>query len=154
MALAASMVLAAGIGLLWLRSEPFPEHARMAIEHVMHEPESFVTTRNADPDFFRQVMQEFGAEMNTPPGQVRYIKLCPVPSGVGWHIVFETEHGLATLLLIPGESMGRRAEQISIGGWSALARPAGQGTYALVTNSPEALAAVDQIVKRMVRWKT
>jgi hypothetical protein len=126
----------------------------MAIEHVMHEPESFVTTRNADPDFFRQVMREFGAEMQVPPGKVRYVKLCPVPNGVGWHIVFETEHGLATLLLIPGENMGRSAEQISIGGWSALARPAGQGVYALVTNSPEALAAIDQIVKRNVRWKT
>lgn len=154
MALAATVVLTVGIGFFWLRDAESSEHARMAIEHVMHEPESFVTTKNADPDFFRQVMREFGGEIDVPLGHMRYIKLCPVNNGVGWHIVFETEHGLATLLLVPGESMGRRTEQASIGGWTALARPGGHGFYALITNSPQALAAVDQMVKRRVRWKT
>lgn len=154
MALAATVVLAAGIGLVWWKDAASPEHAMMAIEHVMHEPESFVTTKNANPDFFRQIMHEFGGELDAPLGRIRYIKLCPINGGAGWHIVFETEHGLATLLLVPGDRMGRRTEQASIGGWTALARGGGKGFYALITNSAETLAALDQMVKQHVRWKT
>lgn len=153
-ALAATVLVAAGIGLLWLRDVPTEEHARMAIEHVMHEPESFTTTKNADPSFFRQVMQEFGGEVREPIGRVRYIKLCPVPEGTGWHIVFETESGLATLLLIPNQRPRHASESATIGGWNAVALPGGRGFYAIITDSPERTMAFSKRLSQSVRWKT
>ena len=154
-ALAASVVLTVGIGFTWWKDYSSPDYARLAIEHVMHEPESFTTTRSADPELFRTVMHNFGGEMQASIGRVRYMKLCPVPEGTGWHIVFETEQGgLATLILIPGKRMPEQSAQATVGGWTALARPGGQGFYAIITDSAQSLGAVDEMVRQRVRWRT
>ena len=108
-----------------------------------NEPASFTTTRLADPQLFRTVMHNFGGELQGSLGRVRYMKLCPVPEGTGWHIVFETEDGqLATLILIPAKRMKSDAEQARVGGWNAVARPGGQGFYAVITDSPDSLGRV------------
>jgi hypothetical protein len=155
LAMAASVVLTIGISYTWWRDYASPDYARLAIEHVMHEPESFTTTRSADPELFRRVVQNFGGEMEGQLGKVRYMKLCPVPEGTGWHIVFETaQGGLATLILIPGKRMPSQPALATVGGWTALARPGGQGFYAIITDSPQSLGAVDEMVRQRVRWRS
>lgn len=152
--LAASLLLTFAFGFLQWKDAGSQEYARLAIEHVMHEPESFTTVRSADPELFRRVMHTFGGEMQASLGKVRYMKLCPVPEGTGWHIVFETEDGkLATLILIPAKRMKADSEQAQVGGWNAVARPGGQGFYAVITDSPDNLAKVDELVRQKVRWR-
>ena len=120
----------------------------------MHEPESFTSTRLADPELLRRVMHTFGSEMQASLGRVRYMQLCPVPEGTGWHIVFETEQGqLATLILIPAKRMKTDSEQAQVGGWNAVARPGGQGFYAVIADSPDNLAKADELVRQRVRWR-
>jgi len=154
-AMAATVVLTFAFGVQQWRDAGSQEYARLAIEHVMHEPESFTTERLADPQLFHTVMQSFGGEMQASLGKVRYMKLCPVPEGVGWHIVFETEWGeLATLILIPAKRMTSQSEQATVGGWTALARPGGQGYYAVITSSPDTLGKVDELVRQRVRWRS
>lgn len=153
--LAASLVLTFAFGLHQWKDAGSQEYARLAIEHVMHEPESFTSTRLADPELLRRVMHTFGGEMQASLGKVRYMKLCPVPEGTGWHIVFEAEDGkLATLILIPAKRMKTDAEQAQVGGWSAVARPGGQGFYAVIADSPDALAKADELVRQRVRWRS
>lgn len=153
-AMAAAVVLTFALGFQQWRDFPSQEYARLAIEHVMHEPESFTSSRLADPQLFRTVMHNFGGELQAPLGKVRFMKLCPVPEGTGWHIVFETEQGeLATLILIPARRMQTQSEQATVGGWTALARPGGQGYYAVITQSPETLSKVDELVRSRVRWR-
>jgi len=152
--LAASVVLTFAFGILQWKDAGSQDYARLAIEHVMHEPESFTSARLADPELFRRVMHTFGGEMQASLGKVRFMKLCPVPEGTGWHIVFETEQGqLATLILIPGKRMQAQSEQATVGGWNALARPGGQGYYAVITDSPDSLGQVDALVRQRVRWR-
>lgn len=152
--LAASVVLTFAFGILQWKDAGSQDFARLAIEHVMHEPESFTTVRSADPELFRRVMHTFGGEMQASLGKVRYMKLCPVPEGTGWHIVFETEDGkLATLILIPAKRMKTDAEQAQVGGWNAVARPGGQGFYAVIADSPDNLAKADELVRQRVRWR-
>lgn len=152
--LAASVVLTFAFGILQWRDAGSQDFARLAIEHVMHEPESFTTVRSADPELFRRVMHTFGGEMQASLGTVRYMKLCPVPEGTGWHIVFEAEDGkLATLILIPARRMKTDAEQAQVGGWNAVARPGGQGFYAVIADSPENLAKADELIRQRVRWR-
>jgi hypothetical protein len=153
LALAAAVVLTLGIGFSWWGGFASGEYAREAIKHVMHEPESFTTARIADQEVFRKVMHEFGADLQAPIGRVRYMKLCPVPGGTGWHIVFETEHGLATLILVPGKSMKVHQAEATLGGWNALAQSGGQGYYAIVTASPDSLEAVSRMLRQRVRWR-
>ena len=154
-AMAAAVLLTLTFGFQQWKEVGSQEYARLAIEHVMHEPESFTTTRLADPQLFRTVMENFGGELNGSLGRVRYMKLCPVPEGTGWHIVFETEQGkLATLILIPAKRMKNDAEQARVGGWNAVARPGGQGFYAVITDSPDSLGKVDEMVRQRVRWRS
>jgi hypothetical protein len=154
-AMAAALLLTFTFGFQQWKDAGSQEYAKLAIQHVMHEPESFTTARLADPQLFRTVMQNFGGELQGSLGKVRYMKLCPVPEGTGWHIVFETERGeLATLILIPAKRMTSEREQATVGGWTALARPGGQGYYAVITSSPDTLDKVDELVRQRVRWRS
>lgn len=154
LALAASVVLSVSVGLQFWREGPRHDYARFAIEHVLHEPEAFTDHRLADPEQFRYVLAQFGAELKAPVGRIRYMKLCPVPEGTGWHIVIETEFGLATLLLIPGQHPRGAQLEAALRGYVAMVVPAGQGYFAVVTDSADSVAAVAGMLKERVRWKT
>jgi len=152
-ALAASVVLAVAVGLSFVR-EPknaADQYARLAIEHVMMEPESLTTVRNADPPALRTIVQDFGGTLKALPGTIRYIRLCPVEDGTGWHIVFETPEGLATLILVPEKPL-RATQSASAGGWNAMARPAGGGYYAIVTASAAATSRFERTVEERIDW--
>lgn len=152
-ALVATILLTVGTGVTYWKTLPSQDYARLAIEHVIDEPESFTTIRNADPALLRRVLHDFGAELTAPLGQVRYLRLCTVPGGMAWHIVFETEHGLATLLLILERDMMSNSGRAAMEGWHAIAQPGGKGCYAIVTGSPESLDAVSRMVSQRIVWK-
>lgn len=151
-ALAASVLLAVALATWQLvPREPSDVYARLAIEHVVMEPESLNTMRNADPEAFRAVVQDFGATLKELPGRIRYVRLCPMDGGFGWHVVFETPEGLATLLLVPGKQ-APRVETASTGAWNALARPVRGGYYAVVTASATATATFDKMIRECILW--
>jgi hypothetical protein len=152
-ALAASVVLAVAIGLATLLyPTPAGEHyAREAIEHVAMEPESFHRVNAGDAQALHDLLRASGARLKAPLGAVRYVKLCPVDTGTGLHIVFETPDGLATLLIVPGQPLAK-LEQASSREWNALARPAGRGHYTVVTRSAQATAQVDRLIRERIDW--
>lgn len=154
MALAATVVLSLGIGFQQWQPRAEIDYARVAIEHVLHEPESLTDHRLADPSQFRFVLANFGGQMHRSVGKVRYMKLCPVPEGTGWHIVLDTEHGPATLLLIPGKGVNAPTGTLQMKGYVARALPGGQGYYAIITESPQALEAISRILAERVSWQT
>ena len=100
------------------------------------------------------MLARFGGELEQPIGTVRYMKLCPVPGGTGWHIVIDTEHGPATLLLIPGRARGEPQFEATMKGWVAAAQAGGKGYYALVTDSPQSLQAIGELLRQRIRWRT
>ena len=152
-AIAAAVVLAIALGFGHLKNPPSDQYARLAIEHVQMEPESFTTVRHADAEAFRSILEDFGGTLKQPLGRIRYIKLCPLDEGTGWHIVFETPGGLATLILVPGKHPGS-TETATVGGWNALARPTRNGYYAVVTASLQMTSRVDSAVRERIEWKS
>lgn len=153
-ALAASVVLTFTLGVGHWLDYLSGEHAREAIRHVMEEPQALTTLRLADQAVFRRVMQEFGAQGGESIGRARFIKVCPVPEGTGWHIVIETEHGLATLILVPAKKVRVRQAEATMGGWKARAQPGGKGYYAIITQSDESLEALTRMFEQRIRWRT
>ena len=154
-ALAATVLLTTGIGLAWLnRPSPEPRYdfAASAIAHVKHEPESFTTIRDADPARFATILAEFGADLRAPIGKVRYVRLCPVPEGTAWHMVFETEDGLVTLMLIPGHQPRGKNLFEEKDGMSALVRTAGQGYYVIVADTRAKVESTDRLLKQRINW--
>ncbi|QID18959.1 DUF3379 domain-containing protein [Nitrogeniibacter mangrovi] len=153
-ALAASVLLSFGIGTVQWQPRTKPDYARFAIEHVMHEPQSFTEHRLTDPSRFRLVLANFGGHLLAPIGKVRYMRLCPVPNGTGWHIVLDTEVGPVTLLLIPGKEISGKAFEAKFAGMTARALPGGQGYYAIVAETPQIVDAVEKLIDARVRWRT
>jgi len=151
-ALAASILIAVALGFsLWDGSKNANEYARLAIEHVVMEPESFAVTRNPDPEAFRTLVQNLGGSVKDLPGKIRYIRLCPFEDGLGWHVVFETPEGLATLFLVPGKKP-RAAQAASVDGWSAVVHPIERGYYAIVTASSDATSRFRQMLRDCIVW--
>ncbi|MCB1909768.1 MAG: DUF3379 family protein [Rhodocyclaceae bacterium] len=152
-AVAATVVFSIGLGLATWLPAGHQHFAQFAIEHVLHEPDALSSRRLADAREFGAVLTRFGGEMLAPVGTVRYMKLCPVPGGTGWHIVLDTEHGTATLLLIPGRGRAAGSVAAQLRSLAATARRAGAGWYAVVTDSARSRDAIDAMLQRRVSWR-
>jgi hypothetical protein len=152
-ALAASVLLALGIGAAVLLQEPASgAQARLAIQHVAAEPESF-SMLQPNPRELDELVRLAGGRLKQPLGAVRYVKLCPVDNGTGWHIVLETPEGLATLFLVAGQKLAA-PQRASSGEWNALAQPTASGYYAVVTPSAQKTAYVERMIRERIEWNT
>ncbi len=152
-ALAAGLVIALAATLHPFRPDAGERYARLAIEHVAMEPESLAAERDNDPGMLEAAVRSFGGTVRAPIGRVRYVRLCPVGEGTGWHIVFETPEGLATLILVPDRRIASAAG-IDAGGLDAMVQPAPRGYYAIVTRSRAASTAADRLIRQRIDWTT
>lgn len=152
-ALAAGLVLAVAAAVHPFRPGASEQYARLAIEHVVMEPESLTTERGNDPAMLQAALRSFGGTLKAPLGRVRYVRLCPVEEGTGWHIVFETPEGLATLILVPDKHVASAAGA-DAGGLDAMVHPAPRGYYAVVTASRGSTVAADRLIRQRIEWKT
>jgi len=149
---AAGVLTALGAGLLvGVSSETENVYARLAIEHVAMEPESLDSTESADPRDFQAALREFGGTVRHLPGKVVYFTRCPVEGETGWHAVFQTGQGLATLIVVPGKRP-KRPETAVTAEWSALAEPIRGGYYVIVTETPAATAAFEEALRSAIVW--
>ncbi|WP_024300861.1 DUF3379 family protein [Methyloversatilis discipulorum] len=151
-ALAASMVLSLGLGVQYWHAAPDREHVALAVEHVMHEPEALMSTRLIEPQRVAQVLESFGAEVKVPLTAVRYVKLCPVPGGTGWHIVFDTPDGPATVLLMPQKDSRVRTLTTQYRGMGVHVEAGGQGVVAVVARDPDRARGAAGLLHQHVSW--
>ena len=152
--------LAAGIAAgifstaVYLNYAPADEYARLAIEHVVHEPESLTTVYNAEPESVQVALRSVGASIKASFGQVRYVRLCPLQDGgTGWHIVFDTPQGLATLIIVPDRPARSRAET-TVSGWNAFIQPIPRGYYAVITPTAERTSLVGELLRERINWSS
>lgn len=150
-ALAAAVLLSLAAGRLERPGAAGGEAARSAIAHVRHEPEALKARQAVAEGELVRVAAAGGARLAGSLGRLRYLRNCPVPGGTGWHVVMDTGHGPATLILVPGVRLAAggsaRDER-----WLARTQPAGSGYYALVAESPAALAEAGRRVRQALRW--
>lgn len=152
-ALAAGLVIALAATVHPSRPGAAERYARLAIQHVAMEPESLTTERDNDPGMLEAAVRSFGGTVKAPIGRVRYIRLCPVDDGTGWHIVFETPDGLATLILVPDKRVASAADA-EAAGLDAMVKPAPRGYYAVVTASRGNTVAADRLIRDSIDWRT
>ena len=153
-ALAASVVAVTVAASVYVNTAPAEQYARLAIEHVVHEPESLTTIYHAEPASVDMALRSIGASRKESFGQVRYVKLCPLEDGgTGWHIVFETPQGLVTLIVVPNKLARARTESTA-NGWHALVQPVSRGYYAVVTSSASGTSSASEFLARHVNWNS
>jgi hypothetical protein len=147
-ALAASVVVAVGIGAyIYVDSAPEVDNrivsasmlgerhpAVAAINYVRdHEPRLLRETPVLDTAVVYQVLAHLGLKI---PASVamRYLGNCPVPGGIGEHVVLETAFGHVTLILVANQPIAPRVI-VADRKLTALAAPVRTGGYILLTDS-------------------
>ena len=134
-AMAATLVLAAGVAFLgreFIAKDPLGGEA---IRHVAEEQQSFSTIHAVDNGFLPAVLAEQGFRAVVALGQVTYTRICPMDGRTARHLVIRTAEGPVTLFLMPDDPKRRGRSVTERDGMAAVTMPAGRGSIAIVASS-------------------
>jgi hypothetical protein len=143
-ALAASLMLALGIGIA---GRPFFSGRALAGEalaHVAEEPQSFTISHRHAPGMLAGELAAQGVRLASALGEVTYAQLCPMAAGKARHIVVTTAQGPVTLFLLPNDAARRGRAEVDSEGMTAIVLPASRGSIAIVAASAEQARAVER----------
>lgn len=158
-ALAASVIVAVGVGAYFyagpgvqgedqvvaaaVLGERHPAVA--AINYVVdHESRLLRETPVLDTAVVRQALAHLGLKLPKTVA-MRYLGKCPVPGGIGEHVVLETEFGHVTLILVPNQPIAPRVI-VADRKLTALAAPVRTGGYILVTDSIDKVKQAERLL--------
>jgi hypothetical protein len=144
-ALAASILVGvvAVLGVWSLRIEDTLAHE--VVEHVIAEPQSWTPTDPASQAEIAQVLKKTGLLLDSEPYQIMYARNCWFRGHYVAHFVVRTGQGLATVLILPNESVSRR-ETFHEDGLFGVLVPAVHGSIAVLAASDSPL---DVLATRM-----
>lgn len=155
-ALAASLALAAAIGLGWkFQSEALTPEMLAAgiVAHVEEEQKALHAEQRVPLARLVTAVKRSGGELAEPPGETSYVDHCPLPGGgTGEHLVFNTPHGKLTLILMPGKPIAHPV-RLDKGGLTVSLMPAGKGSLALVTENPGRIGEAENWARENLRWQ-
>ena len=155
-ALAASLVLAALLGLIWqFQSDALTPEMLAAgiVAHVEEEQKALHAEQRVPLARLVNVVKRSGGELGEPPGETSYVDHCPLPGGgTGEHLVFNTPHGKLTLILMPGKRITHPV-RLDRDGLTVSLMPAGEGSLALVIGNRERIGEVEDWARQNLRWQ-
>jgi hypothetical protein len=134
-AMAATVLLTAGLGLLARRYFAADPLGMEAIQHVAGEPQSFTDIQAVGADFLPAVLAEQGIRTIAAIGPVSYQRLCPMDGRTARHVVVRTPAGPVTLFFMADDPTWRRRYVTRADGMAAVTRPASKGSLAIVASS-------------------
>ena len=140
------------MGAVWQITAPSPVLATASVEHVLDEPVAMLANRHVEAAELANALSLSGATLSSAL-QVSYLRDCPVPGGWGKHFVVNTPMGKATIITMPNQKVYRRL-MMNQRGLSVAVAPAEMGSFAVIADSPQALAAAEKIVAGAVTWRS
>jgi hypothetical protein len=149
-AVAALLIL--GIGIVLFHASPIPDEALAIadIAHVAHVAQERIQDLDVaapgDPGALPKVLADSGVRLPSDFQEVRYLGRCGPADRSGQHIVMQTQSGMVSLVLMPGESARFRIVQFD-DGRTAVVGPARIGSLAVVADSRQAAV---QIAERLL----
>lgn len=148
-ALAASLVVAVGIGLT-LPNWQQEDLAGSGIAHVLREPALLLASETVTRGQLEAQLARVGAVL---AGELPAVHAgpCEVPGGDGAHIVLDTPHGRVTMLLMPNRQTRQAISKLDQG-LIAVVHSASRGCYTLVAENARALAHVQALLAKQLRW--
>lgn len=146
LALAASLVLAAGIG--FLIGVPRPDPLAMAgIDFVVHEEaQSIIDAKPTDLQLLARVAREMGVSLPDQLGRISYICIYPIAGEGAHHLLVSTPLGKLTLLLFPGRTLASRTAAAAHGLKAAVV-PTAKGAVAIIGSSPHSVSRAETLLK-------
>ena len=149
-ALAASVVLAVTLTLVFWSVRPQQALAAAVVAHMAEEPQSWGATRPVSPAMLAYVLRLSGVRLDAAAsGEVVYAHSCWFRGRLVPHLVVRTAAGPVTVLVLKGERV-RRALTFAEGGYSGMLQPYPGGAVAVLGRGEmdvaEALARVRQVL--------
>ena len=151
LALAATLVLGVGVGLLIPRHQSAEWLAAELIAHVQHEPGALENSSLVSEAEVLKAVNRGGGRVLGAIGKVTHAGRCPVPGGMGEHLVLETETGKVTVILMPNQPLHSRT-RLTREGLTSVVLPAGKGSLSIVADSPQALQEIEEAVLEKITW--
>jgi hypothetical protein len=151
LAIAASLVAGAAIGVVLLVSAPRASVAREVFDHVRHEPGTMHTTEPLAPAALAAVLDPDGTRLKPDVGDVTFAARCEFDGHVVPHLVVRTAQGPVTVLMLRHRTI-RQAMRIDEQGYQGVVMPAPRGSIAIVGQGIANLEGVAQQVYDAVDW--
>lgn len=139
-----------GLGIFLASQWATPSLAIDIAEHVIEEPHLWQITRTPDQQQVSARLAQVGGQLQGVLPTV-LLEACDVPGGQGSHLVLATNNGRVVMTLMPHHTA--RAESSHIKDMPTLIRPAAQGSYSLVGQSPEAMQSAEKLLLSHVKWR-
>ena len=151
-ALAASVLLTiAAILVMW---GALPRHSLAAdvVSHVISEPIPGTLDHPVDPGTVRDVMAYSGMKLEPINPSIVFMRTCLIRGRFVPHFIVRTEHGVATVMILPDESV-KEPEPFESSGYKGLLLPNGtHGSIAVLSRSDFDPLHYAGEVRRAVRW--
>ena len=150
-AMAASALLAtfAVLGVWLLR--PSDTLAREVVTHVQHEPESWFAAQQVSAQAIGKALGGAGVALAVTSDRILYAQSCWFRGHYVPHLVVQTAHGPATVLILRHEQV-RGRQSFHEAGLTGVIVPAEHGSIAVLTQGS---GEVDELAAQMqhdVRW--
>ncbi len=155
-AIAASVLIvcAIAVGIGYRQIAPDTRLVHASVDHVFQEPYAFDSKQAVSKDDLKLALANSGAQLKEDfADAVIYLHDCPVPGGVGKHIIWVTPRGKVTLITMPNQKVFWRAEGEYKGLITAL-RPAGRGSFAIVADNEAALKTAEAMLDQHINWRS
>ncbi|MEO6072403.1 MAG: DUF3379 family protein [Burkholderiales bacterium] len=156
MAIAASFLLIASLvgGIAYRHFAPDLRLLNASVDHVMGEPGALTALQVVSKKELVLALANSGGSLKQDfANAVVYLHDCPVPGGVGKHMVWVTPRGKVTLITMPNQRVLWRVDGEYKGLITAL-MPAGRGSYAIVADNEAALKTAEAMVGQHIAWRT
>lgn len=152
LALAASILITAGLGFgIWL-SFPTATLATAVVDHMQHESHSMVTTAERIAPFdLESVLRASGVRMAHPISSVSYARSCRFRGDLVPHLVVQTDGGPVTVMLLRNEHVAGPVD-FEDQGYAGTFVPSGKGSIAVLGAPGVGIAQVADRVERAVEW--
>jgi hypothetical protein len=150
-ALAAGVALAMAAGLaVWLL-RPTDTLARDVVAHVKAEPESWLSTYNVSADSIEHALKSSGVGLDLASDRIVYAQSCWFRGHYVPHLVVQTTHGPATVLILRHEQVKTRGD-FREGGMTGVIVPAGDGSIAVLARGRGQVDDVAGELREEVHW--
>jgi hypothetical protein len=150
-AMAASVLLAmvAVLGVWLLR--PSDTLAREVVVHVQHEPQSWFATQQVSAQGIDHALRGAGVNLDVISDRIVYAQSCFFRGHYVPHLVVQTAHGPATVMILRHEQVSAR-RSFHEAGLSGVIVPAEHGSIAVVQQGGGEVEELAHEMQRDVHW--
>jgi hypothetical protein len=150
-ALAAGVVLATAAAIVVWLLRPTDTLAHEVVAHVKAEPESWLSSHNVSPGSIDHALKSSGVSLDLASDKIVYAQSCWFRGHYVPHLVVETTHGPATVLILRHEQVKAR-DNFREGGMTGVIVPAGDGSIAVLARGRGQVDDVASELREEVHW--